>query len=109
MKKNWWRKEIRKGYERKKQEKKQKEKKGNNKDVERKEEFGKSERRRKATTIEKREEIGKNEKGRKEIWRWREGKREKDEERSPDNPWSHLSADCWDAHLFAARWQMTMK
>ena len=37
------------------------------KDIEGKEEFGKSERRRKATTIEKREEIGKNEKGRKEI------------------------------------------
>lgn len=36
------------------------------KDIEGKEEFGKSERR-KATTIEKREEIGKNEKGRKEI------------------------------------------
>lgn len=35
--------------------------------------------------------IGKGEGGRK---MGRETKREKDEERSPDNPWSHLSAGC---------------
>lgn len=44
-------------------------------------------------TMKKREEIGigKGEGGRRME---RETKREKDEERSPDNPWSHLSAGC---------------
>lgn len=52
-----------------------------------------SDNRKERITMKKREGIGigKGEGGRKME---RETKREKDEERSPDNPWSHLSAGC---------------